>query len=216
MNVPSPVPDRYRTLVAVLAVVSVVATGLAVAVGPTSLQAIAAPNAVTDCTTITEPGEYQLAQDITNGGDDNFTYISGTCLRIQADDVTLEGNGHTVDGFGVSDTTAITVGGDEPVENVTVRNLRVREWNRGVYVANGSNVTVHNVAAGGNSFGVFVEDSQDVTVRRMTANRYFVGVYLEDSSARLANNTLRGSHAHVVSNGSEVQRTGGNDGTAAG
>lgn len=215
MNVPSPVPERYRALLAVLTVVSVVATGLAIAVGPTSLQAIAAPNAITDCTTITEPGEYQLAADITNGGDDNFTYISGTCIRIQSDNVTLRGNGHTVDGMGVSDTTAITIGGNESVENVVVRDVRVREWNRGVYVSNASNVTVQNVAAGGNSFGVFVEDSDDVTVRRMSANRYFVGIYLEDSSARLANNSLKGSHAHVVSNGSQVQRVGGN-GTASG
>lgn len=210
-----PVPERYRVPLAVLGLAAVAATGIAVAVGPASLEAVAAPNALTDCATITEPGEYKLAGDIQNGGDDNFTYISGSCIRIESDNVTLRGNGKTVDGFGVSDTTAIVVGGNESVENVVVRNLKVEEWNRGVYVANGSNVTIANVAAGGNSFGVFAEDTRNLTVRRVTANSYFVGVYLQNSTATLVDNTLNGTHPDVVKRDSEVRRVNGTNATAS-
>lgn len=199
------IPDRYRIPLAVLTLVVAAATGVAVIVGPTSLQAIAAPNAFADCNTITEPGEYRLVGDIENGGDDNFTYISGSCIRIESSDVVLEGNGHAVDGFGVSDTTAITVGGAGAVENVTVRNLETGDWNRGIYMANVTNGTVEYAAVGGNSYGVFVQDSRNVTVENVSAGRYFVGVYLQNTTATLANNTLAGDHVDVLANGSEVR-----------
>lgn len=118
---------------------------------------------VGSCTTITKPGTYVLTHDIHNGK----TAISTGCLKIRANDVVLDGGGHTLDGYGVSDTSGVHVDG---ASNVTVRNLRTQDWNRGVYV----------------------EDASDVRVRDLVAVNNAIGIGVTGSDTRLVNNTVRG------------------------
>ncbi|MFB6129912.1 MAG: NosD domain-containing protein [Salinigranum sp.] len=160
----------------------------------------ARPTKIDGCVTITEPGVYVLTKDVQNGGGGgNFTFISETCIRIAAGDVTLRGGGHLVDGRGISDTTGVGVPASTPVHNVTVENLRVTDWNRGVYLRNTVDSTVRDVHASGNSFGVFVEDSRDATVRGVSARRGFIGLYLgNDSGTRTTNNTFAANHVGDV------------------
>ncbi len=117
---------------------------------------------VGSCTTITKPGHYVLAHDIHNGK----AAISTGCIKIRANDVVFDGGGHTLDGYGVSDTSGVHVDG---VSNVTVRNLRTKDWNRGVYV----------------------QDSSAVTVRDVVTFNNAIGIGVTDADARLVNNTVR-------------------------
>ncbi len=121
------------------------------------------------CTKITKPGQYLLAHDIHNGK----TAISTGCIKIRADNVVLDGRDHTLDGFGVSDTSGVHVDG---ASNVTVRNFHMKDWNRGVYV----------------------EDASDVTVRHVVAVNNAIGIGVTKSSTRLVNNTVRGDLRGVV------------------
>ncbi|QLG29449.1 right-handed parallel beta-helix repeat-containing protein [Halorarum halophilum] len=79
-----------------------------------------APTEITACTVIDSPGHYALTQDIVRPEGD-----AGPCIEIRASDVTLDGNGHTLDG---NDTEApgIVTTAAHPVENVTIANLTVR------------------------------------------------------------------------------------------
>ncbi|WP_231184559.1 NosD domain-containing protein [Haladaptatus sp. DYF46] len=130
----------------------------------TSATATAPQTATTvgSCTEITKPGRYVLAHDIHNGK----AAISTGCIKIRTDDVVFDGGGHTLDGYGVSDTSGVHVDG---ASNVTVRNLRTKDWNRGVYV----------------------QDSSAVTVRDVVTFNNAIGIGVTDADARLVNNTVR-------------------------
>jgi hypothetical protein len=165
-----------RTLV-IAALVTVVLVGGGVGFSA-STQAQSGPTEISGCYTITEPGTYHLTKDVTGGGGGgNFTYISETCIVIASDDVVFDGQGHTIDGLGISDTTAVGTEEGEAYENVTVRNFHATDWNRGVYFGNTTDATVESVNASGLSYGVFVEDARDTTVRDLTATGDFIGVY---------------------------------------
>lgn len=150
----------------------------------------AAQTAVESCTTIDEPGTYVLADDVENGGG---TPISGTCIEITADDVTLDGDGRTVGGRGVSHTRAVGVVG---AENVTVRDLSASDWHAGVRVANGS-ATVRNVNSSGNAYGVRLENASGSAVENSTLSDNLIGVHAGASDVTLSDNDLSGNEISV-------------------
>ena len=164
------------------------------------------------CYTITQPGTYVLTKDVTNGGGGgNFTYISETCIRIAASNVVLDGQGHTLDGFGISDTTGIGIAEDATVTDVTVKNVHVTDWNRGVYFGDVDRATAQNVNASGNSYGFFVENAQGTTIRGSTANGNFIGIYHQNARGNTFRaNTLQDNHiAGVVWGEREENATAG-------
>ena len=61
-----------------------------------------AARGVDGCTTIDEPGRYALTQDVRNASVD-------TCIRVTANDVTLDGAGHAVDGVGAFGSAGVLV-----------------------------------------------------------------------------------------------------------
>ncbi|HKJ58599.1 MAG TPA: CARDB domain-containing protein, partial [Halobacteriales archaeon] len=116
-----------------------------------------APVDLDDCTTITEPGVYRLADDI--------TLDAATCLVVLASDVVVDGDGHTLDGvsgaaegprtekFGLYVApVAPGASADDAanVSNVTVRDLTVAGWGHGIHLSNADDVTVERVTARGN------------------------------------------------------------------
>ncbi|MFC7044773.1 NosD domain-containing protein [Halobacteriaceae archaeon GCM10025711] len=169
----------HRRLAVVLVLLAMAGAGVAVADPGTTTPD--APTEIHDCTTITRPGSYVLAGNVTNGGGQNFTYISETCITIEADDVVLGGNGHMVDGMGVSDTTGVGVA--DGAANVTVRNLELRDWHHGVHVDGAERVTVRNVDASNNAVGVAVDRATDSRVENVTVRENIVGVYVGERAA---------------------------------
>ncbi len=160
--------------------------GTGAAVDDASADRAVTPTRIDSCTTIGEPGRYVLAGDV-NGNPP----LSSACIEVAASDVTLDGRGHAVDGNGVSDTTGVLVAN---VSNVTVRNLRVTDWNRGVYVRDASDVTVRGVTAVENAIGVDVRNA-DARVVGVRAERNLHGVALADPGDDVLRRTeTRGNH----------------------
>lgn len=79
------------------------------------------------CTVIDEPGTYRLTADVRNAPED-------TCIAITASGVTFDGDGHLLDGRDGEDSTGIAVTGprDAVLEDVTIRDVRVRDWGTGI------------------------------------------------------------------------------------
>jgi len=178
-------PDADRVRVALLVGVLVVAGGVPAVVGATTAQGLAlqsgGPNAVTDCTTITQSGRYVLDADVRNA-----TVAGRACIEIRADDVTLDGGGHALVGDGRG--TAVAVVG--PASNVTVANVTATGWNLGVTVENASNVTVRDVAVSNTVGGVRLTHSPNGSVTGTTVSNSYLGLLLEESDgATLANDT---------------------------
>lgn len=130
--------NRVAVTVLVVLVAGLVAavplTGSVPFPSPANQQATAATK-LDKCTTITEPGQYELTSDL-DGSD-------GVCLHVQTGDVTLDGNGHTVAGTRTDDSVGLLVYGaardasvdaENAVDNVTVRDVTAANWARGVQV----------------------------------------------------------------------------------
>lgn len=135
---------------------------------------------VTNCRVIDDPGRYVLTEDITGGGSgDQFTFASQTCLVVRSDDVVFEGRGHRVDGLGVTDTTGIAVVGDadDPVSNVTVRNVVVTDWNRGVYFRHSDGGALRDSTLRHNAYGAMIEHATGTELSGSTARDDLIGVY---------------------------------------
>ena len=210
---------RAVGLTAIVVVATVVGVGLTAETW-TGTASAAGAEPIEGCVTIDEPGVYRLSKDITDGGGGgNFTYISETCIRIGASDVVLRGGGHLVDGRGISDTTAIGAASGKTLHNVTVANLRVTDWNRGVYLRNTVNATVRDVSVSGTSFGLFVEDAEGTTVRDVSARRGFIGLYLGNATdTETVNTTFERNHAGGIVSADEPTTdaaTTASDGSAA-
>jgi len=182
---------RFGVLVATL-VVAVSGAAFAGAAGPgaspfdatTSSSTDAARQTVDSCTTIDESGTYVLTTNIENGGK---TAISKACIEITADDVTFDGDGHTIDGRGVSDTKGIAVVG---ARGVTVRNVAVDDWHSGLLVTNGSTATIANVESFSNTYGVRVENAEEATVENSTVRDNLVGVSAAGGTVKLSGNDI--------------------------
>ena len=107
-----------------------------------------------------------------------------TCIEIRASDVLLDGAGHLVDGKGFEGSIGITVNAPDGARNVTVRNVRAREWDYGVYLRGVVNSSVDSSALQDNLFGaVLYRNATGNTVRgcNVTGNGY--GLVLSDGAA---------------------------------
>lgn len=175
----APVMMGSRRVFAVVMTLALVASATVV-VG--AGQAAAEPTPIEECRVIDEPGEYVLTQDLAHGG--SFSDEPGPCLSIQASDVTIDGNGHSVKaeantkrgGAGV----AIVVGGASTVQNVSIRDVTASGTNEAVRLENVTggqltNVTTlpHDANEDMSSEGVIIRDSREITVRESTIRAGF-------------------------------------------
>ena len=135
-----------RRCVIVLAVAGLAFVALSAAGG---LVGTASADDVTGCTTIQNPGTYNLTTDITDTS-------QAPCITINSSDVIFDGGGHVVDYDGSNN------GGDgilvkEGMTNVTVRNVTVTDWTRGGINYDGSSGRITEVNATDNDQGIRLE-----------------------------------------------------------
>lgn len=136
-----------------LRVWGVLATALAL-IGLAPIPAVAAP--APGCgDTITK--SVTLTADIL----DCFPAASGAALVIGADNIVLDGNGHTIDG--ASAYSGVLVDGRR---NVTIKNLSVAEFGQGIVVKNSDGIRVLNSDVEATTASIArIEDSRRVTLR---------------------------------------------------
>lgn len=184
------------TLLVALAVCSLLLG--AVPAGAAAGQDDGGPVDVRSCgVTISEPGTYLLTQDII---DDRSVGLSENCVTIASSDVVFDGQGFTIDGNGVSDTVGIAAesGNGSRLSNVTVRDVTVSDWNRGLYYRNVSGGTVAGVEASLNGFGITLADAGDVEMRDPAVRDNLIGVFLNGTSdSAVRNVTATGNQVSI-------------------
>ncbi|GKZ12474.1 hypothetical protein HAL_03550 [Haladaptatus sp. T7] len=135
------------------------------------------PTRLDSCSVIRDSGRYVLTADIDERAE--------SCVRITADDVVLDGNGHVIDGHTFREnTTGIAVTG----RNVTVRDLTAVNWTFGVRYEGARGGTVTNVTTWHTGDGVTVSDSPESRVGRVTATNGFTGIFVRDSDGSVVSN----------------------------
>lgn len=137
---------------------------------------------INSCTTIDEPGRYELTTSITNGGG---TRISQSCIEIRSGNVIVDGNGHTINGRGNSHTVAIDVDTSNSSQNVQITNVVVTDWHKGIAFRNGVPGKIQNVTASSNVYGISIESSQPVMTRDTVLRENLVGIKVSDNSTHI-------------------------------
>lgn len=144
-------------------------------------------------TTITESGRYTLTQDVENGGG---THLSEPYIRIESNDVVLDGNGVTIGGGGVSDTTGIEVAN---VRNVTIKNVTLERWDYGIRFENVAVGEIRNARVVGNGYGISFENTDLVLLSKSRAARNVLGVVVDHASeVAFWKNTVEGNISRDV------------------
>lgn len=126
---------------------------------------------IDSCTEITEPGHYVLRRDLE---------ASGTCISIDADDVLLDGAGHTVSGSG----TGISVGDYEfpGFSNVTIENLTITGFWEGIYFANTFDSQIRNVTVEQCSYGLWFDQSDTNDIRESEFSNNDQAIHVTETS----------------------------------
>ena len=131
--------NRTLLALALTAVLLISGVGASVAVGTTDTTT----TELTECTRIDEPGTYVLASNITNES-------ASTCLNVVADNVTIDGNGYTIDGVDRNGTAISSL------EAVTVTDMTVRRFDAGVRL---QNARIDNSTFVDNHNGIYIPDT---------------------------------------------------------
>jgi parallel beta-helix repeat protein len=146
---------------------------------------------VSDCTTISVPGYYELTNNITVS-DPSTDY----CIVINTSSVTLNGKGYYIKGD-VSDWTGsgvavyVETGKGIQAGNVKIENLYIDKMNIGIYVYNSTLVSMRNVnILNFNNIGIVLWKSDSVTVERAMSSGGQAGIYVLESVADISKSTF--------------------------
>lgn len=172
--------ERRAPTRALLALTMVLLMGMAMLAGPSGLvgTASAANHAIESCTTITESGEYDLASDLQHAGN-NFD----PCIDVQANDVTIDGNGYSISGGEEVIVSGIHV---DDYDNLTVSDVGVTGFWVGVDVEDAGGVTVQDTTiedlndVEGPGVGIYVQESEDFSASGVTVDDAGDGIVLDD------------------------------------
>ena len=142
------------------------------------------------CTVITSPGTYLLRGDIQGTP-------GSTCINIQSSDVLISGGGYTLNGtpdsLGIGATAYPAI-----ISNVTVRNLTLTNWNRGIVYENVMGGTIENATVLFSEMeGITLDNTSSITLVQDNASLNRVGVAILEGSDY---NTLNG----VTANGNSA------------
>ncbi|EMA39254.1 NosD domain-containing protein [Halococcus hamelinensis] len=187
MNLPRSserVSNRRVTFLAVLVVVAAAFVGAGVAGAQSG-------TAIDSCTTIDSPGTYTLDSDLS---------ADSTCIQITASDVTLDGDGHTIEGG--SSGVGVEVSGDSTLSGVTVKNVETTGFTRGILFQNAEDGTIAGSTTTDATEGITLLSTDDTTVRGSTATDNALGVELRKASG----NTITGTTANDNKYGLHIER----------
>jgi parallel beta-helix repeat protein len=149
---------------------------------------------ITSCTTISSPGLYTLTTNILNS--------TSTCINITASNVIFDGVGYMIDGIDALNTYGVYVyNSSTTLNNVTVKNLVVTDWDAGIWYRNAQNGSIVNNTANSNAnTGIYLYSSNNNIIANNTANSNAngYGIWLRFSSNNniLTDNTAN-SNTHV-------------------
>nr|MDA3855619.1 hypothetical protein [Candidatus Woesearchaeota archaeon] len=81
---------------------------------------------VSTCQVISTPGDYFLTTDLSS---------SATCIEIQTDNVSIDCQGHLIDGTDQASSYGIYIFGasDNYRNNINISNCEISDYNKGIY-----------------------------------------------------------------------------------
>jgi hypothetical protein len=132
-------------------------------VAPGTYGVFAEGRTIRDCRRIDEPGVYRLEGTLRPNG-----FTGAGCLTIAASNVTIDGQG-----FGFADGTGTAIGAlpRAAVRDVTIRDVNVIDWDRGIQLTSTENVTLENVTVSARVWTLHLNDTANATLRNVVAEQ---------------------------------------------
>jgi len=142
--------------------------------------------------TITAPGIYCLTQDIATN------LAGGTAITIAANNVVVDGNAHRLGNLAAGPgTTAYGIHANAR-ENITLKNITVRGFLRGIFIENALSAIIEGIRAHRNTFagisvggrGNLIRDNQVVTTGGSTVLSQPYGFEIAGPENQVLNNDV--------------------------
>ncbi|MBO3832642.1 MAG: right-handed parallel beta-helix repeat-containing protein [Candidatus Brockarchaeota archaeon] len=128
---------------------------------------------------------YFLTDDVVNTG--------GGGIVVERDNIIIDGNNHALTGRGWG--IGVSLKGRR---NVTVRNLRVKNFGGGIFLYSSFGNTISNNTVSNNYYGIYLNSSFGNTISNNTVSNNYYGIYLWYFS----NNTIY--HNNFINNSQQV------------
>ncbi|MEK6824220.1 MAG: right-handed parallel beta-helix repeat-containing protein, partial [Nanoarchaeota archaeon] len=120
---------------------------------------------------------------------DSGLNCTGNGLIINASNIVLDCNGHTIQGNNYVGTGIYNPG----FQDVTIKNCVIQSFSNGLYLQDSNSSTLQNIIAnnnrGGITYGLYISGSNNV-LQNITANNNFGGTYSYGLYVIGSNNTL--------------------------
>ncbi|MDI6826304.1 MAG: right-handed parallel beta-helix repeat-containing protein, partial [Candidatus Aenigmarchaeota archaeon] len=117
----------------------------------------------------------------------NNIFSSGkTCIEIVASNVTLDCQGHKIEGVGGPHSS---YGIDIGTSNVSIKNCTITRWSMGIYFNGSSGSKIEGNQLENNIYGIHLMYSSSNTIEGNQLENNIYGIRLEDSSS----NTIEGN-----------------------
>jgi parallel beta-helix repeat protein len=151
---------------------------------------------ITGCSVLKDQGKtYKLTEPITNSG-------TSPCINITANDITLDCDGHTIDGDDAARYGIYVYRSSSQTTNIKIKNCIVKDWYSGnVYLenANGNTLTDITSTSSGkvnyyDGYGFYLVYSDSNTFSSCTANSNRYGFYLSNSDSNTFSNCTANSN----------------------
>ena len=145
---------------------------------------------IDNCTILNVPGAtYYLTTDIIDSS-------ATICMNITAENVTLDCQGHTIDGKDMDHTIGIY----SNQFNTTVRNCVVTDWAEGIVFEGSNNGIIENTTLDSNlDRGIHLISSSGCTIANNTASNSGDGIRLESSNNnRIINNDASSNYKFCI------------------
>ncbi len=158
---------------------------------------------IDSCTTISTPGVYTLTKNILDSNSQN-------CIYIKTNGVVFDGAGYMIDGTDASYSNGVYVYKHLKIlNNVTVKNVTLKDWNKGIYYKYAYNGKLENNNVISSTQGIYIESSGNNNLKGNVVNSDSTGITILSSSDSniLVNNTIitsgkNGYGLHIESSGS--------------
>ncbi len=145
-------------------------SGLIALVLLAAIPAVLGATSISGPTVISSPGTYVLAQDIAGG--------NSPAIWVKSSGVTIDGNGHTIRGSGGSFGILVNRDGTT-LSGVEIRNVRLQNWNCGIYLKGVASSKVSGVTAVSNGkAGINLRTTRGTTISGCTVSGNQQGILL--------------------------------------
>ena len=145
-------------------------SGLLALVLLAAIPAALGATSITGPTVISSPGTYVLAKDIAGG--------KSPAIWVKSSGVTIDGNGHTIRGAGGSYGILVNKDGTT-LTGVTIKNVRLENWNCGIYFKGVASSTASGVTAVSNGkAGINLRTTRGTTISGCTVTGNQQGILL--------------------------------------